>query len=55
MIDKRSIKKAIGIAGIAMLGINLALFSFRIYSLTVFWIILGIAGGISYLLLRLIK
>lgn len=54
-MDKKIIRKAVGIIGIMLLGLNLAMFSFRVYSGTVFWIVLGIVAVISYGSLRLIK
>ena len=54
-MERKKIKKAMGIAGIILLGLNLALFSFRIYSDIVFWIVLGVVAIASYLLLKAFK
>lgn len=54
-MDKKIARKAVGIAGMAVLCINLALFSFRVYPDIVFWIVLGVTAAACYIALHFLK
>ena len=51
----KTAKKVVGVAGIALICANLALFSFRVYSEIAFWIVLGSVAAASFILLRILK
>jgi len=54
-MDKKLARKITGILGIALLGLNLVLFSFRVYSDIFFWVVLGIVAIASFAVLRFLK
>ena len=48
-------KKLAGAICTGLLVLNLVLFSFRIYSMTAFWVVLAILGIASYVILHYLK
>ncbi|MBW3023198.1 hypothetical protein KY308_03775 [Candidatus Woesearchaeota archaeon] len=52
---KNKIKKIVGAVGVALLGLNLVMFSFRVYSDLIFWLVLAIVAAATYIALRLLK
>jgi hypothetical protein len=50
-----NIKKIVGVVGVGLLGLNLAMFAFRIYNELIFWLVLVIVAAVTYILLKLLK
>jgi len=54
-MDKVFFKKAVAIIAIIMLSLNLLFAGLGKYSITVFWIIIGIVGIASIAVMKLVK